>query len=521
MLERFESRSLRMLFLMTCALLVACMTVTAVAGETDHQPISIHPENPHYFLFRGKPLVLITATGAAMAYSSNPIKNFFPMWNSAIPTPPSAKKGILDISGHLVQDKVLLGSDGTVGLSLLLQAAEVTTPHSHETRNVDMVIVLDRSGSMKGRKINNARRAVLRLLSDLSFEDRFALVTYSDGIHIASGLLNVNDENRSFMVSAVKAVRVGGGTNLGAGLQAGINLLKSSTRSSNAAKVILISDGLANKGITDVSALTAIAGTAVEKEFAVSTVGVGTDFNEHLMTAIADQGTGSYYYLENPSAFAEVFRKEFYNSREATLTNLKIEIPTKSGIFLTDAAGYPTKIKNGHVVFYPGNLKPGQTRKLFLTLQVPTDRKRNFKLNNIKIHYYHQNQAYQTTLDESFTIACLNDKKKVFSSIDKTSWSEKIINEDFNRLKQEVAADIKSGKKQRALNKIEKYYDEQEAVNSMVGSAKVAENLDNDLQELRNLVQDTFQGAPAAVREKQKSNAKALQYEGYRGRRQQ
>jgi Ca-activated chloride channel family protein len=54
----------------------------------------------------------------------------------------------------------------------------------------------------------------------------------------------------------------------------------------------------------------------------------------------------------------------------------------------------------------------------------------------------------------------------------------------------------------------------------VVGSAKVAENLDNDLQELRIFVQDTFQGAPAEVRHKQKSNAKALQYDGYRGRRQ-
>ena len=95
-----------------------------------------------------------------------------------------------------------------------------------------------------------------------------------------------------------------------------------------------------------------------------------------------------------------------------------------------------------------------------------------------------------------------------------------IVNEDFNRLKQEVAADIKSGKKQRALSKINKYYQEQETVNSVVGSAKVAENLDNDLQELRIFVQDTFQGAPAEVRQKQKSNAKALQYDGYRGRRQ-
>ena len=95
-----------------------------------------------------------------------------------------------------------------------------------------------------------------------------------------------------------------------------------------------------------------------------------------------------------------------------------------------------------------------------------------------------------------------------------------MVNEDFNRLKQEVASDIKSGKKQKALKRIEKYYDEQEAVNSVVGSASVADNLDNDLKELKTFVKDTFEGAPAAVKEQQKSNAKSLQYDGYRGRRQ-
>ena len=108
----------------------------------------------------------------------------------------------------------------------------------------------------------------------------------------------------------------------------------------------------------------------------------------------------------------------------------------------------------------------------------------------------------------------------VFSSIDASSWSDKVIREDFNRLKQEVAADIKAGRKQQAMSRISQYHSEQEAANEVIGSAQVAENLDKDLKELQTFVEDTFQGAPAAVRQKQNSNAKALQYEGYSGRRQ-
>jgi len=464
--------------------------------------------------------VLILATGGAMAYSSNKPGGFFSNWISGPSRPHTGNDEILKASGHLVQNKVLLGSDGTVGLSLTLQANDLATGDRPAARNVDMVIVLDRSGSMQGRKLENARRAVIELLSNLSAKDRFALVTYSEGVHIASGLVNVTDDNRVHLLSAVNGVRAGGGTNLGAGLQAGINMLRTPYRSNNAARVILISDGLANRGVTDPKSLSGIASAAVENEFAVSTVGVGADFNEQLMTAIADRGTGNYYYLENPAAFAAVFQKEFYNTQTASITGLKIQLPVNTGITLADAAGYPINVHNGQALFYPGNLRSGQTRKLYLTLQIPTNRQRTFELDHIQIHYQHNDQSYVTTLDESLTIACVSDQKKVYSSIDKTRWSEKVVNEDFNRLRQEVASDIKSGKKQEALKRIEKYHSEQEAVNTVVGSASVADNLDHDVKELETMVKDTFKGAPAAVQQKQKSNAKSLQYEGYRGRRQ-
>jgi len=463
--------------------------------------------------------VLILATGGAMAYSSNKPGGFFSNWISGSPHPHPGNDEIVKASGHLVQNKVLLGSNGTVGLSLTLQADDLAAGDSPEARNVDMVIVLDRSGSMQGRKLDDARRAVLKLLASLSAEDRFAMVTYSDGVQIASGLVNVTQDNRVHLETAVNSVRAGGGTNLGAGLQAGINMLRTPYRSDNAARVILISDGLANKGIIDPKSLTGIASAAVEGEFAVSTVGVGIDFNEQLMTAIADRGTGNYYYLENPAAFAEVFQKEFYNTQSASITGLKIQIPVNTGITLSDAAGYPITIRNGQAVFYPGNLRSGQSRNLYLTLQIPTNRQKTFELGHIQIHYQHNDRSYVTNLDESLTIACVNDQKQVYSSIDKTSWSEKIIKEDFNRLKQEVASDIKSGKKQEALKRIENYHNEQETVNTVVGSASVADNLDHDLKELKTMVKDTFTGEPADVRQKQKSNAKSLQYEGYRGRR--
>ena len=159
--------------------------------------------------------VLIIATGVAMAYSSGTLGVFTSSPPPATVTRHTGDAGVLTVSGHLIQDKVLEGSEGNVGLNITLQAEEIAPMEGGDHRNVDMVIVLDRSGSMKGRKIDDARRAVLELLSNLTNRDRFALVTYSDGVHIASELRNVTDDNRLHMASAVNSVLAGGGTNLG------------------------------------------------------------------------------------------------------------------------------------------------------------------------------------------------------------------------------------------------------------------------------------------------------------------
>ena len=465
-------------------------------------------------------IVLIAVTGAAMAYSTGAGKS----WLSGLftgpgaPTPP-IETGPVTLKGRLVQDKVLQGSDGKVHLALTLHADDHFDPQSSEARNVDMVIVLDRSGSMKGRKINDARQAVLHLLSGLSAKDRFALITYSDRVQQISGLNYVSANHGNRLKTLVGGILPGGGTNLGEGLQTGINVMLAARENGNARKLILISDGLANKGITDSTRLGQVAAVAVEKEFAISTVGVGNDFNEQLMTTIADRGAGNYYYLENPLAFAEVFQKEFFYTRATVATSVSISFPMDSGISIVEAAGYPVTVQKDQAVFYPGDLRAGQTRKLFLTLQVPTDETGSFELGRIKVRYRFNGQTMESELDGSYKIACVKDQREVQASIDKTSWTEKVIREDYNRLKQEVAADIKAGKKQNALGRINRYYHEQESINAAVGSDEVTQNLDRDLKELRQRVEDTFEGSPAAVSRKQKSNSKTLQYEGYKGRR--
>jgi Ca-activated chloride channel homolog len=462
---------------------------------------------------------LIVAVGAVLAYVAADDSVMAQLFAANPAATPKVTQGPVTVQAELVQGKVLSGSDGKVAVALTLTAAEIPEPVHRPTQHTDLVLVLDRSGSMQGQKLHDARQAVLRLIDRLTPDDRLAVVTYSNGVDTLMPLKPMDARNRQRAGAAVRRIYSGGGTNLGGGLRRGIETLMHTTARQRQRRVILISDGLANHGITDPGALGSMAAGAVENNFSVSTVGVGLDFNEVLMTTIADHGAGSYYFLENPDAFARVFEKEFDAVRNMAASGLELRVPLRDGVRLIHAGGYPIENKDGYAVIHPGDLLSGQQRQLYLTYQVPTDKVRDFHLGGYAVRFMANDAAHRLEIEDELTLACVADPKAVTASIDKGAWGDQVVQEDYNQLKEKVADDIRLGRKQSAISRINEYETQTRAVNDTVGSAKVADNLEKDVQDLRQSVEETFAGAPAAVAEKKKQRSKALQYESYQTRR--
>jgi Ca-activated chloride channel family protein len=462
---------------------------------------------------------LVALTCWAMAYSGNAGRS--PAGTGPIPLPtPYTQTGVVSLAARLVQDKVHMGGDGIVTLALTLGAGQTPDKEGEGRRPLDMVVVLDRSGSMaEAGKITNATQAILGLLSRLSDADRFALVSYSDHVQKHGGLLPMTPPNRAMLEGMVRGIQPSGATNLGAGLQEGIQLLTNAERSGRISRLILISDGLANRGVTDSSALGSMASAAGERGFAVSSIGVGLDFNEHLMTTIADRGSGNYYFIESAAAFAQVFETELRSSETVAASSVEVHVPLASGIALVHAAGYPIEIRDGVAVFRPGDLLSGQSRKLFLTLRVPTSDERTLDIGTLSVHFRSDEQFCSTSLPAPLRVTCVRDAGDALASINKAEWEEKVIREDYNRLREELAAAVKGGKREDAIKQIDAYAASQQAVNAAVGSEVVSGNLEKDVGALRRTVEDSFAGPPAEVAVKQKASSKSLQYEGYQGRR--
>lgn len=427
--------------------------------------------------------------------------------------------GHVSVTTKISQDKVLIGSDGQVAMEVTLAADPMKISTDMPDQPVDLVIVMDRSGSMQGEKIAAARNAVRQLLDRLTAKDRLGLVTYSDGVQVVAPLTAMNSGNHNELANLVSRIRSGGGTNLGSGLHQGIELLMRQPTGGRQRKVILISDGLANQGVTDPNALGLMAAAATDHHFAVSTVGVGLDFNELLMTTIADHGLGQYYFLEDPLVFAQVFEKEFQSARQVAASDVVLRIPLADGIQLINAGGYPIQRKKGYAEVRPGNLISGQDRKLYLTFKVPADQERQISLGGVELAYQRGGNEHTLAPTQTSVLACIADPKAVIASVDKDTWSGHVLKESYNQLKEEVADALRRGDAEAAEQRIQAYSEEKERINAAVGSAKVTQHLEEDVQALRSTVADTFAGPPAAVAAKKKQNAKALQYESYQQRR--
>lgn len=441
------------------------------------------------------------------------------MFAAANPASVSAADRVVNVDTRLVQKKVLRGADGKVSMEITLSAIDLPIDPSFKKQPVDLIVVLDRSGSMGGQKIQDARTAVMSLLDRLSGIDRFSLISYSNNVYTHTPLVQMNYAYADRLRREISNIRSGGGTNLGGGLQRGVNLFMSSREIGRQRKIILISDGLANQGITDPYQLGSMASNGPEYNFSVSTVGVGYDFNEILMTTIADNGGGSYYFLEDPEYFADVFEKEFNSARNVAANSIEIRITLRNGVRLLDGGGYPIKMEGNVAVIRPGDLLSGQKRSFYLTYDVPTFQEQIVTLGDMIIEYQYQGAPQRFVMNKSHFVSCVSDRDEVQASVDKETWSRQVVRDEYNKMREQVADAVRSGNKDDALKTIEAYETKTRVLNETVGSAAVAENLDSDLSVLKEDVEETFAGAPAAVMEKQKKQSKAMQYESYRIRR--
>ncbi|MEO8514607.1 MAG: VWA domain-containing protein, partial [Ignavibacteria bacterium] len=264
------------------------------------------PKNPFLPLLAVMTIITALSISAYMVFfkSGEPLKmtqtnakqnNFSENANGRIGSGPIKFTSSLDNNYYYDNNSVYLYID--------LEADKIEEKNSRTPMNIS--IVIDRSGSMgEKNKLDYVKKAVEYLIDEAGSDDYVSVVTYDDYVDVLQKSMVIKDKYE--LREKINSLQPGGFTNLSEGMFEGYDQVNRSYMRGYVNKVFLLSDGLANRGITDRFKLANIVKEKNRKDgITISTFGVGNEFNENLMTDIADYGRGNYYYIKNSSDIPE------------------------------------------------------------------------------------------------------------------------------------------------------------------------------------------------------------------------
>jgi Ca-activated chloride channel family protein len=281
----------------------------------------------------------------------------------------SADFGAGQMHAALSSAKILQAGNGEVYMAVDLAVAESAAA---KRASVNMAIVIDHSGSMAGEKIQQARQAARGIVDRLTADDRVALIQYDDDAQVLVASIAMDAEGKRRMREAIDRIADDGGTNLHGGMMLGIGEAKRAMGGERVNRVVLLSDGQANVGVVDPVAIARDASNAADQGVRVTTIGLGLDYNEDLMEAVAENGRGAYYYVKDAGSLEAVFAGELKSMQGTVATRAELRLsPACAGVEIAEVFGYESR-KDGNDVIVPlADLFGGEHRKVLVKLRVP------------------------------------------------------------------------------------------------------------------------------------------------------
>ncbi len=264
---------------------------------------------------------------------------------------------------------------GASSTRYILVEATAPTPEAKpkaERTPVNVAFVLDRSGSMAGTKIAMARHAVDRAVAALEPHDRFAIVCYDTVVDVVAPSQLATPDNKREAALALQGIDARASTDLHGGWTRGAELLRDHLVADGINRVLLLTDGLANQGVTDAQTLAHVARDLRASGIGTTTFGVGADFDEVLLTAIADAGGGHFYFIEHPQQIGDFISSELGELLEVVAREVTVDVthhPALEIEALTPLAGVATG--PGLMKLVIGDLVAGQKVDLVLRVRFP------------------------------------------------------------------------------------------------------------------------------------------------------
>ena len=218
-----------------------------------------------------------------------------------------------------------------IGLQARSEAPEDIAP-------LNLSLVMDTSGSMADAdKLPYLQEGLRRFLQSLAPNDRVSLVVYADEAFVIQPSREVEDGR--WIEAAVSRLSAGGSTNLHAGLVTGLELVDDQFDQRRNNLVILLTDGIANVGVTEPDAIAETAADYSQRGIRVAAIGLGNEFNDRLLSTLARESGGSYHFIDRPEELDRVFREAATSLLQEVASDVIVSLEPAPGVDVESVTG--------------------------------------------------------------------------------------------------------------------------------------------------------------------------------------
>jgi Ca-activated chloride channel family protein len=349
-------------------------------------------------------MMLRTITGCLLAFSGCLFSTFAP----------AADKPIT-LDARLSQSVMQAGEKQRNYLRISLNGCKPERTSNRTPVNVSFVI--DRSGSMAGSRLAQAREAAIMAVNRLEPNDIASVVIFDDKVDVLVPAQKVTD--RKYFIDRILQVGPRGSTAIYAGVTEGANEVRKNKDARRLNRVVLLSDGLANVGPRNAEEFAKLGRALLNEGISVSTIGLGKDYNEDLMLQLARAGDGNHAFAAAPDDLIKIFNKEFDDVLASCAQTVSIDVDLQPGARVVRAISREGEIAAGHAKFQLNQIY--QETEHYVLLEVELEGKAaaaDQELGRVRVAYSVPDTGAKQTLDTRIRGRFSASKEEVKASVD-------------------------------------------------------------------------------------------------------
>ena len=373
---------------------------------------------------------------------------------------------------------------------------------------INVAIVLDRSGSMQGEKIQRAREAAIGALDLLSSRDIVSIIAYDSDVNVLVPATKLTDKEQ--VANIIRAIQPGGNTALFGGVSKGAAEVRKFMDDKHVNRVILLSDGLANVGPSAPGELGELGASMKKENISVSTLGLGLGYNEDLMVALAGKSGGNHQYIENASELAGIFRREFDDVLSVVAQSVDVRIEIPEGIRPVRVLGNAADINGQSVITRLSQVYSDQQKHVVVEVEIPADLAhaavdangaeiaKLSPLARVSVSYMNMMSESTETLTGEVSVSFSNSDEKVRASVNNAVMADVValVASEQNKLATEF---LDRGDLERCRKSLEENAKFLNANADAYKSPSLKELADSNLEQLEQLKEVTSNAAPSAL----------------------